>query len=197
MALPKEGIFGIILGSIAFGIILFFIIVYLFRRGLTVTSSDYEKEIATDIASEEVHREGVLDLKTEKGQLPVDTIEGIGRIYSRELSELNIHYVYELAEAKPEDITRVSGINEETAKLWIAMANLTLLDSASEEDAEGIVKAANIVTVRGLAQADPTALYKTITEAIEVGKVQVPSQYSLTKRRVKRWIKESKKLLQR
>lgn len=197
MALPKEGIFGIVLGSIAFAIILFFIIIFFLRRGLTVTSSDYEKEIATDIASEEIHREGVLDLKTEKGQLPVDTIEGIGRIYSRELSELNIHYVYELAEAKPEEVAQVSGINKETTKLWIAMANLTLLDSASEEDAEGIVKAANIVTVRELAQADPTALYTTIMEAIEAGNVQVPSQYSLTKRRVKKWIKESKKLLNR
>ncbi|MFX1318187.1 MAG: DUF4332 domain-containing protein [Promethearchaeota archaeon] len=128
-----------------------------------------------------------------KKQLPVSTIEGIGKTYQDELEKGNIKWVEDLALANPETISRLTSVNNRTAQKWIAMARLTWLDNVSNEDAECIVLGANITSIEELAVADAEDLYNKVSTAEKFGRVQVPKGYKITKDKVRLWIESAKK----
>jgi hypothetical protein len=128
-----------------------------------------------------------------KKQLPVSTIEGIGEVYSEQLKKGGIHYVEDLALAKPETVVELAEVKFVVAQKWIAMARLTWLDDVSNEDAECIVLGANITSIEELAVADPEELYNKVSTAEKFGRVQVPKGYKITKDKVKIWIQSAQK----
>ena len=128
-----------------------------------------------------------------KKLLPVSTVEGIGKKYQDELEKGHIKWVEELALAKSETVSELTGVNSMTAKKWIAMARLTWLDDVSNEDAECIVLGANITSIEELAVADAEDLYNEVSTAEKFGRVQVPKGYKITKDKVKLWIESAKK----
>ena len=128
-----------------------------------------------------------------KKQLPVSTVEGIGKAYSEQLKKGGIHYVEDLALAKPETVVELAGVKFIVAQKWIAMARLTWLDDVSNEDAECIVLGANITSIEELAVADPEDLYNKVSTAEKFGRVQVPKGYKITKDKVKLWIESAQK----
>lgn len=126
-------------------------------------------------------------------QLPVSTVEGIGKTYSEQLEKGRIQFVEDLALTKPETVVRLTNVNFGVAQKWIAMARLTWLDNVSNEDAECIVLGANITSIEELAVADPDELYKEVSTAEKFGRVQVPKGYTITKDKVKKWIESAQK----
>ncbi|MFX0168588.1 MAG: DUF4332 domain-containing protein [Candidatus Hodarchaeota archaeon] len=128
-----------------------------------------------------------------KKQLPVSTIEGIGKAYGQRLEEGGIEYVEDLALTAPDKITRLVDVSETVAKKWIAMARLTWLDDVSEEDAECIVLGANLTSIEELAVADVEDLYNKVSTAEKFGRVLVPAGYKITKALVQKWIESAKK----
>ena len=128
-----------------------------------------------------------------KKQLPVNTIEGIGKAYGEKLSKGGLEWVEDLALTTPETIMRLVDVSERIAKKWIAMARLTWLDDVSEEDAECIVLGANITSIEELAVAKVDDLYNKVSTAEKFGRVQVPGGYTITKAMVQKWIDSAKK----
>ena len=121
-------------------------------------------------------------------QLPIETIEGIGQAYGEKLREGSIEWVEDLALTTPDNVMKLTGVNESHAKKWIAMARLTWLDDVSNEDAECIVLGAHITSIEELAVADPDNLYNKVSNAEKFGRVQVPQGYTLSKDKVRKWI---------
>ena len=130
-----------------------------------------------------------------KKQLPVNTIEGIGKAYGEKLSKGGIEWVEDLALTTPRKIMKLVDVSELIAKKWIAMARLTWLDDVSEEDAECIVLGANITSIEELAVAKADDLYNKVSTAEKFGRVQVPAGYKITKVMVQKWIDSAKKEL--
>ncbi len=128
-----------------------------------------------------------------KKQLPIETIEGIGKAYGDKLRKGGIEWVEDLAHADPGKVSKLGDISDMIAKKWIAMARLTWLDDVSEEDAETIVLGANITSIEQLAEANPEDLYNQVSTAEKFGRVQVPKGYSITKAMVEKWITSAKK----
>ena len=128
-----------------------------------------------------------------KKQLPVNTIEGIGKVYGEKLRKSGLEWVEDLALTTPEKIMRLVDVSEFIAKKWIAMARLTWLDDVSEEDAECIVLGANITSIEELAVAGVDDLYDKVSTAEKFGRVQVPAGYKITKAMVQKWIDSAKK----
>jgi predicted flap endonuclease-1-like 5' DNA nuclease len=128
-----------------------------------------------------------------KGQLPVNTIEGIGKAYGEKLTKGGIEYVEDLALTTTEKIMTLVDVSELVAKKWIAMARLTWLDDVSEEDAECIVLGANITSIEELAVAKADDLYNKVSTAEKFGRVRVPTGYKITKAMVQKWIESAKK----
>ncbi|MFW9963799.1 MAG: helix-hairpin-helix domain-containing protein, partial [Candidatus Sifarchaeia archaeon] len=77
-------------------------------------------------------------------KLPIETIEGIGKVYGKELRSAGIVSVADLMVADAGNIAKVCDVNIEQAKRWIAMSRFAWLDEVSEEDAEAIVFATGI-----------------------------------------------------
>jgi predicted flap endonuclease-1-like 5' DNA nuclease len=128
-----------------------------------------------------------------KKQLPIETVEGIGKAYGEKLRKGGIEWVEDLAHADPATVSRLCDVSDMIAKKWIAMARLTWLDDVSEEDAETIVLGASITSIEQLADADPEDLYNKVSTAEKFGRVQVPEGYSITKSKVQKWIASAKK----
>lgn len=127
--------------------------------------------------------------------LPVDTIEGIGRTYGEKLRAEEIVSVQDLLGTSPEDITRICGVTLEVARRWIAMSRFCWIDGISEEDAEAIVVGAGIITLEALAEANPDDLLSTINQAVSNGEVRVPEGYRFTAEMVRRWIAVTRDLI--
>jgi len=128
-----------------------------------------------------------------KKQLPVNTIEGIGKAYGEKLTKGGIEWVEDLALTTPEKIMKLVDVSGFVAKKWIAMARLTWLDDVSEEDAECIVLGANITSIEELAVTKVDDLYNKVSTAEKFGRVQVPAGYTITKAMVQKWIDSAKK----
>jgi len=126
-------------------------------------------------------------------QLPVNTIEGIGKAFGEKLRKGGLEWVEDLALTTPEKIMRLVDVSELIAKKWIAMARLTWLDDVSEEDAECIVLGANITSIEELAVAKTDDLYYKVSTAEKFGRVQVPAGYKITKAMVQKWIESARK----
>ena len=121
-------------------------------------------------------------------QLPIETVEGIGKAYGNKLREGSIEWVEDLALTTPENVMKLTGVNRLNARKWIAMARLTWLDDVSNEDAECIVLGAHITSIEELAVADSEELYNKVSTAEKFGRVQVPQGYTISKDKVRKWI---------
>jgi hypothetical protein len=128
-------------------------------------------------------------------KLPIETIEGIGEVYGKELRNAGYETVADLIAADPERVAEVTDVNLEQAERWIAMSRFAWLDSVSEEDAEAIVFATGMTTLEDLAAADASATLEKIQKALESEDVRVPAGYTFDIDRVKRWIEEAKGLI--
>ena len=152
-------------------------------------------EIKTAIPArgpEEFVPEVLLPQPGEK-QLPIETIEGIGKTYGKKLREGRIEWVEDLALTTPDNVMKLTGVNQHHAQKWIAMARLTWLDDVSNEDAEFIVLGAHITSIEELAVADPEDLYNKVSTAEKFGRVQVPQGYTISKDKVRKWIASAQK----
>ena len=127
--------------------------------------------------------------------LPIETIEGIGKTYGEELRAAGIKTVEDLLAADPENIGNICDVGVQVAEKWITMGRFTWLDTVSEEDAEAIVAASDIQTLEDLAQADAAELLEKIKAAIATGHVRIPANYSFTLDMVQNWIDEAKELI--
>jgi hypothetical protein len=196
--LPQPTAFNLGLGTIAIGImVLIGGIVIAFTSGDRKDPKGAKPAVAPEkaevAAGPEEFVPEVLLPQPGKKQLPVSTVEGIGKKYQDELEKGNIKWVEDLALTKPETVSKLTGVNNLTAQKWIAMARLTWLDEVSNEDAESIVLGANITSIEELAVADAEDLYNKVSTAEKFGRVQVPKGYKITKDRVRLWIESAQK----
>lgn len=130
----------------------------------------------------------------ELTKLPIETIEGIGAVYGKELRAAGIVTVADLIEADAERVAKVTDVSNEHAERWIAMSRFAWLDEVSEEDAEAIVFATGITDLKTLAHANADDIYDKIQAALEEGDVRVPAGYRFTKEQIQTWIKAAKRL---
>ncbi|MHA1770534.1 MAG: DUF4332 domain-containing protein [Candidatus Thorarchaeota archaeon] len=128
-------------------------------------------------------------------ELPIETIEGIGPVYGQKLRDNGISTVQELLTASAEEVAKICGVGEDEAQRWISMSRFAWLESVSEEDAEAIVYAGGIGSLKELSEADPEQLLKDILEGVKLGHVQIPKGYEFTLENVKKWIAEAKDLI--
>lgn len=161
------------------------------EKGETKASAISKK--GSDMHAEE-HVPRVVIPESKLENLPIETIEGIGRVYGKELRSAGVETVHNLIEADPKRISEICEVSELMAKRWIGMARFSWLNSVSEEDAEAIVLAARITTVKSLAKANAGELLLTIEAAIKSGEVRVPTGYKFSLDRVESWIEEAKEL---
>ncbi|MFW9964159.1 MAG: helix-hairpin-helix domain-containing protein, partial [Candidatus Sifarchaeia archaeon] len=77
-------------------------------------------------------------------KLPIETIEGIGEVYGKELRSVGISTVADLMVADAKKVAGACDVKIEQAERWIAMSRFAWLDEVSEEDAEAIVFATGI-----------------------------------------------------
>lgn len=132
--------------------------------------------------------------RAELAELPIETIEGIGPVYGKKLRDAGIETVQDLLASKADEVAKICGVGDAEAQRWIAMSRFCWLESISEEDAEAIVYAGGISTLKELAEANPEQLLRDIKEGVELGHVQVPEGYEFTLEMVKKWIEEAKDL---
>jgi hypothetical protein len=201
-------VFWFLLGQMVAGLamlvigIFIFIIVLLYYLWGGNDEADYEPKPAEDKpeAKATESAEGPEEFVPEvllpqpgKKQLPIETVEGIGKTYGDNLREGSIEWVEDLALTTPENVMKLTGVNHLHAKKWIAMARLTWLDDVSNEDAECIVLGAHITSIEELAVADPDDLYNKVSTAEKFGRVQVPQGYTISKDKIRKWIASAQK----
>ena len=133
--------------------------------------------------------------RAELKELPIETIEGIGPKYGALLREKGIETVAELVIALPNSVAEICGVDEAQAQLWVAMSRFCWLDSISEEDAEAIVYGGGILDLEELADANATELLDEIKNAVSLGRVRIPKDYTFTMDMVNAWIKEAKSVI--
>jgi len=124
--------------------------------------------------------------------LPVDTIDGIGKKLSERLNGIGISTVGHLSIAQVEQVAQALQVNESRAREFIDMADFIsrlVIAGLEDEVAELLVKGAQIRTMNELAASDPTQLYGILKESIERKQVRVPRDFSLASEDVARWIK--------
>lgn len=127
-------------------------------------------------------------------KLPIETIEGIGDVYGKELKAAGIATVADLMVADADKVAEVTDVKKEQAERWIAMSRFAWLDEVSEEDAEAIVFATGITDLETLAKASANDIYNKIQVALDEGDVRVPAGYKFSKDKIKTWIDAAKKL---
>ncbi len=127
--------------------------------------------------------------------LPIETIEGIGEVYGKELRNKGIDSVQDLVDSTPEKVAEICDVDVVRARKWIAMGRFTRLDTVSEEDAEALVVAGGITELKSLAKADAEDLLFKIQKAVDNEDVQIPAGYEFTLDMVEKWIHETRELL--
>ena len=130
----------------------------------------------------------------ELTKLPIETIEGIGEVYGKELRAAGISTVADLMLADADKVAEVTDINKEQAERWIAMSRFAWLDEVSEEDAEAIVFATGITNLKTLAAASAEDLFSKIKVALDKGDVRVPAGYKFNIDKIQTWIDAAKRL---
>ena len=150
---------------------------------------------ATNIPHAEEYVPAVVKPAAAPEVLPVETIEGIGKVYGKLLRDAGIPTVADLLGEEPERVAKICDVNVEQAERWIAMSRFSWLDTISEEDAEAIVFATDMEDLESLAAADALNLYKKIEAALAKGDVRVPAGYKFSVERIQKWINEAKSLV--
>jgi predicted flap endonuclease-1-like 5' DNA nuclease len=130
----------------------------------------------------------------ELSKLPIETIEGIGEVYGKELKAAGIATVADLMAADADKVAEVTEVNKEQAERWIAMSRFAWLDEVSEEDAEAIVFATGITDLKSLAGATAEDIYTKIQAALDEGDVRVPAGYLFSIEQIQTWIDAAKRL---
>jgi predicted flap endonuclease-1-like 5' DNA nuclease len=130
----------------------------------------------------------------ELARLPIETIEGIGEVYGKELRDAGISTVAALMVADVDKVAEVCDVNKVQAERWIAMSRFAWLDEVSEEDAEAIVFATGITNLKGLAIASAQDIYSRIKAALNEGDVRVPAGYKFSIDKIQTWIDAAKRL---
>ncbi|MGY5872048.1 MAG: DUF4332 domain-containing protein [Candidatus Thorarchaeota archaeon] len=127
--------------------------------------------------------------------LPIESIEGIGTVYGKELRDAGIPTVAEMLAADPENVAKICDVSVEQAERWIAMSRFSWLDTVSEEDAEAIVFATGMDDLKSLSEANAENLFQKITDALAEGDVRVPAGYKFSIEQIQKWIDEAKSLV--
>ncbi|MGY5856338.1 MAG: DUF4332 domain-containing protein [Candidatus Thorarchaeota archaeon] len=130
----------------------------------------------------------------ELSKLPIETIEGIGEVYGKELKAAGIATVADLMVADADKVAEVTDVNKEQAERWIAMSRFAWLDEVSEEDAEAIVFATGITDLKALGKASAQDIYDKIKAALDEGDVRVPAGYKFSVDQIQTWIDAAKRL---
>jgi predicted flap endonuclease-1-like 5' DNA nuclease len=130
----------------------------------------------------------------ELSKLPIETIEGIGEVYGKELKAAGIATVADLMVADADKVAELTDVNVEQAERWIAMSRFAWLDEVSEEDAEAIVFATGIIDLKTLAGANAQDIYDKIQTALDEGDVRVPAGYKFDVDTIQTWIDAAKRL---
>ncbi|MFW9926653.1 MAG: DUF4332 domain-containing protein [Candidatus Thorarchaeota archaeon] len=126
-------------------------------------------------------------------KLPIETIEGIGDVYGKELKNAGIATVADLMVADADKVAEITDVKREQAERWIAMSRFAWLDEVSEEDAEAIVFATGITDLKSLAGASADDIYNKIQSALDEGNVRVPAGYKFTRDTIQTWIDAAKR----
>jgi hypothetical protein len=124
-------------------------------------------------------------------ELPIETIEGIGKTYGEKLRNAGISSVEDLLASGIVQVANICGVSEEVAAKWQAMSRFCWLDGISEEDSEAIVTV-GIKSYEDLANAQIDDLLSMVTEAVADGTVDVPEGYEFTYEMVQTWINAAK-----
>jgi predicted flap endonuclease-1-like 5' DNA nuclease len=140
----------------------------------------------------ERHTPEVVLPKVSLKELPIETIEGIGEKYGKMLRAKGIDSVDDLINADPVRIAEITDVGLSVSKRWIAMSRFAWLDDVSEEDAEAIVFATGIKTVKALARADPADLLDKIKKAVASGDVRIPAGYEFTIEMAEKWVESAR-----
>ncbi len=143
----------------------------------------------------ELHVPAVEKPAAPLSDLPIETIEGIGFVYGKELRDAGIPTVAEMIVADAEEVAKICDVNVEQAERWIAMSRFSWLDTVSEEDAEAIVFATGMADLKSLSEASAEDLYQKITDALAEGDVRVPAGYKFSVEQIQKWIDEAKSLV--
>ena len=143
----------------------------------------------------ELHVPAVEKPAAPLSDLPIETIEGIGSVYGKELRDAGIPTVAEMIVADSEEVAKICDVNVEQAERWIAMSRFSWLDTVSEEDAEAIVFATGMDDLKSLSEASAEGLYQKITDALAEGDVRVPAGYKFSVEQIQKWIDEAKSLV--
>lgn len=123
------------------------------------------------------------------------TIEGIGEVYSGQLSAVGVSTTEELLEkaatpAGRESLEDETGISGKLILRWANMADLFRINGVSEEYAD-LLEACGVDTVPELAQRNPENLYQALVETNDEKKLVrgVPGESQ-----VAGWISQAKEL---
>ncbi len=143
----------------------------------------------------ELHVPAVEKPAAPLSDLPIESIEGIGNVYGKELRAAGIPTVAEMIVADAEEVAKICDVNVEQAERWIAMSRFSWLDTISEEDAEAIVFATGMADLKSLSEANAEGLYQKITAALAEGDVRVPAGYKFSVEQIQKWIDEAKSLV--
>lgn len=127
--------------------------------------------------------------------LPIETIEGIGKTYGEKLRAAGISTVEDLLATGTIQVSNICSVSQEVAAKWQAMSRFCWLEGISEEDSEAIV-AVGITQYEELANSDPTELLSRVTNAVADGTVDVPEGYEFTYAMVEEWIASVKKFIE-
>ncbi|MFW9888470.1 MAG: DUF4332 domain-containing protein, partial [Candidatus Thorarchaeota archaeon] len=143
----------------------------------------------------ERHTPEVVEPKVSLTELPIETIEGIGEKYGKLLRGNGIDSVDDLINADPIRVAEVTDVGVSVARRWIAMSRFAWLEGISEEDAEAIVFATGIKTVKALSRANPADMLEKIKKALAKGDVRIPAGYEFTIEMVERWVESAQNAL--
>ncbi|MFW9846148.1 MAG: DUF4332 domain-containing protein [Candidatus Thorarchaeota archaeon] len=153
---------------------------------------------AKTVKEEQDSEEYVPEVEEPKAKLvdlPIETIEGIGKIYGEKLRAAGISSVEDLLATGTLQVSKICGVSQEVAAKWQAMSRFCWLDGISEEDSEAIV-AIGITQYGDLANADPGEILSKVTSAVADGTVEVPEGYEFTYAMVEQWIASVKKFIE-
>ena len=123
------------------------------------------------------------------------TIEGIGEVYSGQLSEAGISTTEDMLEkaASPagrQSIEDATGISGKLILRWANMADLFRIKGVSEEYAD-LLEACGVDTVPELAQRNPENLYQALMQTNEEKQL---TRGSIGESQVVSWVSEAKEL---
>ncbi len=123
------------------------------------------------------------------------TIEGIGEVYSGQLSEAGISTTEEMLEkaatpAGRQAIEEETGISGKLVLRWANMADLFRINGVSEEYAD-LLEACGVDTVPELAQRNPENLYQALLQTNEEKQL---TRGTPGESQVATWVSEAKEL---